>query len=77
MAEPFKDIFEDMPVWQELGRRVEMVRKDGSRVIGEVTDVDMTPGPDEWPILGVVVGGEVLDWDDFEEWRFVPEASDD
>jgi hypothetical protein len=68
----FKDIFDDMPSWQELGRRVEAVRKDGSTVIGKVTDIDMTPGPDEQPILGIIVGDETFAWDsyEFEKWRY-------
>jgi hypothetical protein len=70
MTEQFKDIFEDMPDWQDCGRMVEAIRADGSKVVAEVEAIDMTPGPDESPILGFVVGGKELSWFDFEKWRY-------
>jgi hypothetical protein len=69
MAE-FKDIMDDMPGWQELERRVEMAREDGTVVAGKVTYTEMTPGPDEWPILEIEVDGARLSWFDFAKWRY-------
>jgi hypothetical protein len=70
MPEQFKDIMDNIPGWQELGRCVEAIREDGSSVTGEVIGTDMTPGPDEWPILAIKAEDGEFSWFDFERWRY-------
>ena len=69
----FKDMMEDMPYWQDLGRKVEAVKADGTTVVGTVEAWDVTfDGEDEHPLLSIDdADNKEHRWFDFERWRYV------
>lgn len=50
-ASDWLDPMNDLPGWQDLGRAVWVKREDGSVESGRLTYEDMTPGPDEYPLV--------------------------
>lgn len=72
----WRGALDDMPGWQDLGRHVEAETESGTRIVGAVTYEDMTPGPDEWPILQIyaVVNDfpVIVEWSSVARWRYLP-----
>lgn len=73
MSDAFKNWGEGWPAdWKDVGRRVELLLKDGSTVAGELEADEFFTGDDEVPVFTVVSDdGRRLSFVDHEMWRYV------
>lgn len=66
------DPFEDAPGWTELNKRVEAELNTGDFVEGVIEEYEMTPGPDEQPLVRLKTDSGSLSWyDDIKRFRYL------
>jgi hypothetical protein len=62
----------DWPDWQDLGKLAEFKMEDGEIVRGKLEYEDMTPGPDESPLIFIRrPDGTRASLADADFWRYV------
>jgi len=65
------DAFDDYPSWGQIKANVEAELYDGGIVNGVVEYDDMTPGPNEEPLVYLKTADENINWfDDIKRFRF-------
>lgn len=67
----------DWPDWQDIGKIAELKMHDGEIVRGRLEYEDMTPGPDEAPLIFIKrVDGTRASLVDAEFWRYADPTSE-
>lgn len=62
----------DWPDWKDIGKRAEFKMADGEIVGGVLAYHDMTPGPDEAPLIYIErADGTRASLVDAEFWRYI------
>lgn len=66
------DPFNDAPSWTELNEQVEAELNSGGLVVGIIEEYEMTPGPDEQPLVRLKTARQTYRWyDDIKRFRYL------